>query len=109
MTEKFKILGKYIKDLSSDFLFKFELFLLFEDESFFSDNSTLNLEPLNSKPFNFWINKLAFSSLFVVAKPNPLDSLVSLSKTALNLIESETDFKILSNSFGLKPCGKLPM
>jgi len=47
--------------------------------------------------------------LFAVAKPNPLDSLVSLSNTALNLIESETDFKSLSNSYELNPCGKLPM
>jgi len=47
--------------------------------------------------------------LFVVAKPNPLDSLVSLSKTALNRTVSEIDFKTLSNSFGLNPWGKLPM
>ena len=93
----------FLKSFRFLFLFNFPLFLLFEAESFFSDSSTLNLDPLNSKPFNFWINKLALSSLLVVAKPNPLHSLVSLSRTALNLIESETDFKSVSNSFGLNP------
>ena len=79
----------FLKSFLFLFLLKFPLFLLLEAVSFFSDNSTLNLEPLNSKPFNFWINKLALSSLLAVAKPKPLHSLVSLSRTALNLIESE--------------------
>ena len=83
--------------------------MLCEEESFFSESSTRNFDPLNSKPLSFSIIKFAFCSLFVVAKPNPLHSFVYLSKTALNLIESETDFNKLSNSFGLNPCGKLPM
>ena len=78
-------MNNFLKIFPLFILIRVKLFLLFEEESFFSDSSTLNLEPLNSKPFNFSIIKLAFSSLLVVAKPNPLHSLVSLSKTALNL------------------------